>query len=133
MQRRFPELRMNYIVCGWYTPDYEAWLAPLMASLGSVGAPADFIRTEKMPGGWALNTLRKPTMIIQAMRRHEGKTMIVLDVDALVHGPLDELGALQTDIGLHVRGKISRTGSLRVGMRSGTIVLRPTRKTSLFL
>lgn len=124
---------MSYIVCGWYTPDYEAWVGPLIASLENVGAPHDFVRVEKTAGGWERNTLRKASMIMRSVRSHRKSTIIFLDVDAIVHEPLDELGAIQTDIGLHMRGKLSRTGRLRVGMRSGTMVLRPTSATLAFL
>jgi hypothetical protein len=124
---------MTYIVCGWHTPDYDPWLGPLRESLDRVGAPHDFVRVEKLAGGWERNTLRKPAMIIQAMRRHPSTTVIFLDVDALVHGPLDELADISTDIGLHMRMGLDRLGKPRLGMRTGTMVVSPTDSTKIFL
>ncbi|MGD9830702.1 MAG: hypothetical protein AB7U66_18425 [Hyphomicrobiaceae bacterium] len=124
---------MSYIVCGWYTPDYEPWLAPLVASLERVRAPYDLVRVEKLAGGWERNTLRKPEMIAAALHRHPGQVVIFLDVDAVVRAPLDELATLSTDIGVHMRGKLSRLGRPRIAARSGTMVLCPTARTRAFV
>jgi hypothetical protein len=91
------------------------------------------VRVEKRSGGWARNTLRKPAMMIQAMRRHPRNTIIFLDVDAVVHGPLDELAEIKTDIGLHMRLGRDRLGKPRLGLRTGTMVIRATGGTMVFL
>jgi hypothetical protein len=88
---------------------------------------------DKRSGGWERNTLRKPAMILKAMRRHPEKSIIFLDVDAVVHEPLDELAAIPGDIGLHLRIGIAHTGRPRLGMRSGTMVLRRTDRAASFL
>ncbi|MGD9803398.1 MAG: putative nucleotide-diphospho-sugar transferase [Hyphomicrobiaceae bacterium] len=130
---RADEGEKNFVVCGWYTPDYAAWVTPLRASLDKVGAPHDFVSVDKRRGGWARNTLRKPAMMIQAMRRHARTTIIFLDVDAIVFAPLDDLAAIKTDIGLHMRLGKDRLGTPRLGLRSGTMVLRATDGTVSFL
>jgi len=124
---------MTYIVCGWYTPDYAHWVPPLLASLDAVRAPHDFTQVDQMAGGWERNTLRKPRMLAEAMGRHPGTTVILMDVDALVKRPLDELAGITTDVGVHLRGKLSKLGNLRFGSRSGTMVVRPTAKAQAFV
>jgi len=39
---------MSYIVCGWYTPDYQGWGEPLVASLETFGMAHDFVRVERI-------------------------------------------------------------------------------------
>ena len=118
--------RKSYIVCGWFTPDYEDWVGPLRASLETFGMAHDFVRVEKDFGGWELNTLRKPAMIEEAMWRHPAQTVVFLDVDAVVLGPLDELAAINADVGMHFAVKTKSSGNNALFARSGTMVLKPT-------
>lgn len=123
----------GYMVCGWYTPDYAKWVAPLRLSLDRVHAPHDFVCVERERGGWELNTLRKPAMMEEAMRRHPGKTIIFLDVDAVVTGSLDELASINADIGVHFTIKVKSNGNHALFARSGTMVLKPTRMARNFV
>ncbi|MGE0512886.1 MAG: putative nucleotide-diphospho-sugar transferase [Hyphomicrobiaceae bacterium] len=124
---------MNYVVCGWYTQDYSKWVPPLLSSLNTFSAPHDFIQVEKADGGWERNTLRKPAMIEQAMVRHPQRTVIFLDVDALLLGPLDVLADIEADVALYFAVKRKANGNHALFARSGTIVLRPTSMARQFV
>lgn len=124
---------MSYIVCGWYTPDYAHWLPPLVASLAAVGAPHDFVQVEKAAGGWEKNTLRKASVAADAMQRHKGRTVILLDVDAVVHGSLEPIATTDADVALHFVLKRKLNGNNAIFARSGTLVLRPTWKARTFV
>ena len=116
----------DFVVCGWYTPDYAHWLDALIPSLDAVGAKHDFVKVAKVPGGWEANTMEKPMQIQRAMIRHPDKVIIFLDVDCVVHRPLTPLLLIGGDVGLYLRTKFRRRGGFRSGWRSGTMVLRPT-------
>lgn len=121
----------DWVICGWYTPDYRGWAEALQANLEEVGAPFDLVETAKVQGGWERNTLRKPFESQAAIKRHPGKTVVMLDVDAQVVGTLDELDdifRIEGDIGAFVRTKFRSSGKPLFAPRSGTMVFRPTPK-----
>jgi hypothetical protein len=115
----------SWVVCGWYTPDYKHWFRRLEASLIEHGAPYDFEAVSKEPGGWEANTRRKAGLILDAIRRHRGKTIIWIDVDAFVIGNVSQLANLPCDVAIRLHGWRTRH---RVSLmaRAGTIVFNPT-------
>ena len=115
-----------WIVCAWHTPDYRAWADKLIASLDAVGAPHDIVEVPKLPGTWEANTLAKPAQLLAAMDRHPGKCIVFLDVDCEVLGDLSPLAGIGGDVGFYMRTKWRRSGGMRFGARSGTVVVRPT-------
>lgn len=123
----------NYVVCGWYTPDYAHWLQKLIPSLDTYGAPHDFVEVPKLDGGWERNTMQKASQLHAAMLRHPTKTIVFLDVDCVVRGPLDMLANITGDIGLYLRTRFQRSGRPKSGWRSGTLVLRQTNHAKEFV
>jgi hypothetical protein len=122
-----------WIVCGWFTPDYRVWADKVIASLDVVGAPHDIIERPKLPGGWEANTMAKPLAVRDAMARHPDKVVIFLDVDCEVRGDLSPLAQIVADVAFYVRSRRGRGGSIRFGIRSGTIVIRPTPAARAFV
>ena len=127
----------EWIVCGWYTPDYRDWWDRLSSNLGDIGAPSDFVERSKSDGGWEINTMRKPHELLAAMDRHPEKTIVFLDVDCAVIGGkagLAELASISGDIAFFVRSKWSQNSGRPVfTTRSGTFVVRPTRHARAFV
>ena len=122
-----------YIVCGWYTPDYAAWADKLIASLDAHGIPHDFVECPKLPGSWEANTMAKPAQLLAAMDRHPSKCIVFLDVDCTVLGDLAPLAGIGGDVGFYMRTKWRRSGGMRFGARSGTVVVRPTAKARAYV
>ena len=116
----------DYIVAGWYTPNYSHWLDGLIPSLEAVGAPHDFVEVAPMADTWEANTMRKPRQIANALSRHPTKTVIFLDVDCTVLKPLSPLVMIRGDVGAYLRTKYRRDGTTKSGWRSGTMVFKPT-------
>jgi hypothetical protein len=114
-----------FVVAGFYTPDYEHWFYRLERSLIEHGAPYDFEAVPKEPGGWEANTRRKAGLILDAMHRHSGKTLIWIDVDALCVGDVSQLVGLPCDVAIRLHGWRTRH---RVSLmaRAGTIIFNPT-------
>ena len=123
----------DYIVCGWYTPDYAKWAHPLRDNLDRLGIDHDFVEVEKLDGGWEHNTMRKPGQILAAMYRHPNRTIVFLDVDCAVLEPLDALAGINDDVAVHFRCKMLKDGTPRLNTRSGTLVINPTRKAAEFV
>jgi len=123
----------SWIVCGWYTPDYSHWAERLRASLDATGAPHDIVMRPKLPGGWEANTMAKPLAVREAMARHPDKVIVFLDVDCTVHGDLSPLARIAADVAFYVRSRRRRGGGIRFGIRSGTLVLRPTPAARAFV
>lgn len=67
------------------------------------------------------------------MRRHPGRTTIVLDVDALVLGPLGPLAAIDADVAMHFVVKRKSSGNHALFARSGTMVFQPTPLAAAFV
>jgi hypothetical protein len=121
----------DWIVCGWFTPDYAHYALFMRTRLEAIGAPHDFRVVEKQPGGWRRNTLEKPAQLRDAMKRHiDKKVIIFLDVDCRVWGTLKDLDALaetyEADISFYLRTGLRSNGKGRLNPRSGTIVIRQT-------
>jgi hypothetical protein len=122
-----------WIVCGWFTPDYRVWADKLISSLDAVAAPHDIVERSKLPGGWEANTMGNPLAVRDAMNRHPDKVVIFLDVDCEVRGHLSPLAMMSADVAFYVRSRRGRNGGIRFGLRSGTIVIRPTPAAVAFV
>ena len=124
---------LDWIVCGWYTPDYEPWFEKLEQSLIEHGAPYSFRAAPKIAGGWARNTCRKAAFALEAIKRYPAKTVIFLDTDCTVTGDLGKLAALTCDVACRcdMSPRHSWKGKLRMQMLplTGHLVLKPTAKT----
>jgi hypothetical protein len=56
--------------------------------------------------------------------RHPGEVVTFLDVDCEVLGDLAPLAAVTGDVAFYIRTKYRRSGGMRFGARSGTVVVR---------
>jgi hypothetical protein len=119
-----------YIVAGWFTPDYEKWFRRLEATLIEWNAPYDFTKVPKAPGGWEANTRLKPRLILDAMDRYPGKTLIWVDVDSLCVSAPAQLVGLPCDVAIRLHAWRTRH---RVTMmaRAGTLIFNPTENARL--
>ena len=129
----------DWIVCGWYTPDYRPYWHSLRADLEAIGAPHDFVEVAKLSGEWEDNVSRKAQHALDAINRNPNKTIILLDVDCSVPGGiegLNELADAPGDVAFHFNARWNTNWSsrlVRIGVRSGTMVFKPTDKARRFV
>lgn len=126
----------DFIICGWFTPDYRHWWDRLRKSLEAIGAPHDFVEREKVDSGWEANTMRKPHEILAAMDRHPDTTIIFLDVDCTVVGTYADLGELADipgDVSFRIHSRTGKRGGTVFRVKSGTLVIRPTTRARAFI
>lgn len=116
------------IVYGWCTPDYDHWCRRLMADLDRLGEAYHFDEVARVDGGWERQTLQKPVCVAAAMKRWPDRTIILLDVDCSVRKSLAPLARISGDVGLNMKPWRSKRASVYLGVRSGTMVFRPTER-----
>jgi hypothetical protein len=68
----------SWAVIGWFTPDYRPLAQSFAANLSQNSVPFHLFAREKQGHGWS--TLAKPAVVLKAMERHPGKTLILMDV-----------------------------------------------------
>ena len=117
----------DWIVCGWYTPDYEHWFRRLEGTLIKHGAPYDFRAVPKIDGGWERNTCRKAGFALDALDHHPGKTVIFLDVDCVVNGDLETLAAMPCDVALNF-AVLRKKRRINLVPLTGHMIINPTPK-----
>lgn len=119
----------DWLVCGWFTPDYRPLAEKFAASLATHGAPYHLWAKPKSERGW--NTWRKPSVVLETMDLYPDKTVILMDVDCSIGGDISALGKTNGDVGLTI---ISRSARLmwpphkRVVVKaiSRVVVFQPT-------
>lgn len=110
---------VSYATEGVYAVEIER----LKASCAKFGVPLIY-EIVRPRANWRLNCGMKPEFLQRMLLEHPGKTLLWLDADAEVRGPLVALEHIDCDIGVRWRKWPDRTELL-----SGTILLKPTDKT----
>ena len=120
----------GWIVVGWFTEDakYRPLAENFAFNLSEHGAPFHLLSKPPL-GGW--NTLRKPTVVLEAMDAYPGKTLVLMDVDCIVRGDIAPVTQIRGDVGVTVIARNTRKGrrwshSLLIEASSRVVVFRPT-------
>lgn len=116
----------DWLVVGWFTPDYRHWAERLAKSLDSVGAPFHLFAKDGSPDGWLANTRRKPLIAVEAMDRFPDKTIVLTDVDAEALSDISPMVAIRADASAYLKPKVTRKGRTELQLSSRVIVLKPT-------
>ena len=125
----------DWIVCGWFTPDYRHWAETLIGDLERLGNPYHFEAVAKAKGGWSANTLMKADVVLRSLNRYPGKRIVLLDVDCRVFGDLAPLAALPCDVAFFLRSRQRKDrwySQLRPKANAPQTFLQPRSGTMLF-
>jgi hypothetical protein len=125
-------------VVGWFTEDaaYRPLAETFAANLTEHGAPFHLFAK---PAGKGWSTRRKPSVVLEAMDRYPGKTVVLTDIDCQVHGDIRPVTGIGTaDVGITVLARNMRKGQkfrhwLAVECSSRVVVFRPTQGARTFL
>jgi hypothetical protein len=120
----------DWLVVGWFTPDYRPLAERLAANLTAHGAPFHLWAKPKLAAGW--NTKRKPQIVLEAMEAYPDKTLILMDVDCLVKGDLSPVASIATDIGIALKPREGRKSRVVFTASSRVVVFRPTASARSF-
>ena len=96
----------DWLICGWFTPDYRQLAEKFAANLATYGAPYHLWAKPKSERGW--NTWRKPSVVLEAMDQYPGKTVILMDVDCTVGGDMSPLARTAGDVSLTIISRSAR-------------------------
>jgi len=122
----------DWLVSGWFTPDYRPLAAKLAANLDAQGAPYHLFAKEKHPRGW--DATRKASVVLEAMDAHPGKTLVLMDVDCIVGGDLAPLTQFEGDIAVAVKARPSPLWrGVVITLGSRVVAFRPTAKARSFV
>jgi hypothetical protein len=120
----------DFIVTGFYTPNYAPLAAKFSANLDDVGVPHHLYAVDKRPS-WHSAILLKPTIVDRAMRDFPDMTIILMDIDCELAATVAPVALSSSDVSLYVGVSflptIKRSHQLRVMPSSRVIMWRQTR------
>lgn len=96
----------DWVVCGWFTPDYRTLAEKLAANLARYDAAFHLWAKQKVSPEW--NALAKPSVVLQAMDTYPGKTVILMDVDCVVCSDISPIAAFAGDVSLTIKARTVR-------------------------
>jgi hypothetical protein len=125
----------DWLVIGWFTPDYRPLAEAFAANLSEHGAPFHLFAKPKLGGGW--DTSRKPSVVLEAMDAYHGRTLVLMDVDCVVGGDIAPVTEIDGDLAVILIARDARKRGavkhwLMVEASSRVVVFKPTDETRLF-
>ncbi|HEY1244706.1 MAG TPA: hypothetical protein VGF29_07725 [Hyphomicrobiaceae bacterium] len=125
----------DWLVVGWFTPDYYKLAAHFSANLTEHGIPFHLWLKPKLGKGW--NTLRKPSVVLETMDAYPGKTLVLMDVDCRVNGDIAPATEFSGDVAITIFGRWVRLfwpphKRLTMKVSSRVVVFRPTEGARIF-
>jgi hypothetical protein len=118
----------DWLVCGWFTPDYRPLAEAFAARLAKHGAPYHLWAKPALDG-W--NTSRKPSVVMEALDAYPDTTVVLMDVDCIIQGDPRPVAEVAGDVGIcviarDVRARRKIRHWLAVETSSRVIVFQPT-------
>jgi hypothetical protein len=125
----------SYLVVGWFTPDYAPLAQEFTEYLIRHKIPYHLYARPSSPTGW--NARAKPSVMLKAMEDYKDKTIVLMDVDCIVRGPITNMLDFKQDVSLTLSAKTitRRSGEARniaVLASSRVVVFKPTLGARLF-
>jgi hypothetical protein len=124
----------DWLVVGWFTPDYRPIAEAFAANLAQHNAPFHLFAKPKL-GGW--DTLRKPSIVIEAMDTCPDKALVLMDVDCTVSGDIAPAAHIPGDVGFAMHARRVRLlwpmhKRITIKASSRVVVFRPTEGARAF-
>ena len=124
----------DWLVTGWFTPNYRPLAEAFAANLSQHGAPFHLFAKPSL-GAW--NTRRKPAVVLEAMDAYPDKTVVLMDVDCRLRGDIEPVTQIGGDVGIvviarNVRRRRRWAHWLSVECSSRVVVFRPTEGARAF-
>jgi hypothetical protein len=124
----------DYLVAGWFTTDdtYGPLAEAFAANLDQHQQPFHLFAVRRKAGApW--DTRKKPTVALAALDMYPGKTIILMDVDCHINGPLAPLANCPGDVGVNIiarpnidwLGRTRKPNVVSVRLSSRVVVFRP--------
>ena len=125
-----PEMSRDWLVIGWFTPDYRGLAERFAGNLNRFAIPHHLF-AKPIGSGW--DTSRKPSVILEAMDLYPGKTIILMDVDCIVDGDIRPVLNFQRDVGFTLTPRRRRGYKQTILTASSRVaVFKPTPASRRF-
>jgi hypothetical protein len=126
----------DWLVIGWFTPDYRPLAETFSANLAEHGIPFHLFARPKLARGW--NTQQKPSVVLDAMDVYPGRILVLMDVDCTCRGSIDALSYIDGDVGINIGARQARKGrawqkGIIIVASSRVVVFRPTHGACAFV
>ncbi len=115
----------GFVVCAFYTPDYEGKVRRLKASLERFGLNFHLQRFDKRLT-WEATTRLKAGFVADCLAAYPGHDILYLDADAVVRQAPDFLNEVSGDVGI-LFAPVKSDGKRRLSIAAGTLFVRNTR------
>lgn len=115
----------DFVVCAFYTPNYEAYAHELRHSLEVLGIN-HFLKGYASTNSWEAATRLKPAFIAECLAKLEPLHVLYVDADAIVLHPLDLLDKISTDVALSFEAERKHEERPQLRVVPGTIYVRST-------
>lgn len=116
----------DWLVVGWFTPDYRPLAEKFAANLEAYQAPFHLFFKSKSEKGW--NTWRKPSVVLEAMAAYPDRTLVLMDVDCILNGDIAPLTEIGGDVGIRVNARRARL----LWPMHKRVVLKATSQVAVF-
>jgi len=126
-----------WIVCSYYTSDYQKYTTQLIESLKKFGIPSDIQLVNDL-GSWDKNTQYKPTFLLQMLLKHSPNSVVYVDVDAEFVAFPNHFDKLDADPNVNIavyfldHSKYKRKNH-PLELLSGTIFLKNTEENYIII
>jgi hypothetical protein len=125
----------DWLVVGWFTPDYRPFAEKFAANMEAHQAPFHLFAKSKSEKGW--NTWRKPSVVLEAMAGYPDKTLILMDVDCVVKESISALSDIAGDVGLGITARRVRLlwpmhKRMTIKLSSRVVVFRSNERAKAF-
>jgi hypothetical protein len=125
----------DWLVTGWFTPNYRPLAEKLAANLAQHGAPFHLWARAKAASGW--NTWQKPSVVLATMDAYPGKTVVLMDADCIVSADISPVAAFPGDVSLTVKARDVRLlrglhKRISFSTSSRVVVFHPTEGARAF-
>jgi hypothetical protein len=135
----------DWLAIGWFTPDYRPLAERFATNLAEHGTPFHLFARPNVAAGW--NTAQKPDVVLHAMGLHPDKTLVLMDLDCVVHGDISPVVDVPGDVAItviahNIPGRVDRRWrvgpdrrwrhQIAVECSSRVVVFKPTSGARAF-
>lgn len=119
----------DWIVSGWFTPNYRSLAERFAANLAHYDAPFHLWARQRPTPEW--NALAKPSVVLQTMAAYPCKTIILMDVDCIICSDISPITTFAGDVSLTIKARqvrLLRGFQKRITFKTSSrvVVFRPT-------
>lgn len=127
-----PSTMNGLLVVGFFTPDYHIRALSLSNSLTEL-RHEHLLYAVNAGLTWGDIIMLKPTIVLQAMKDFPGRTIVFMDVDSSIRGPMFSAAEFNGDVRLHIKARPIKRGHFKVYGSARVMVFKPTEGARSFL